>query len=162
MFSYALSLIFALSCRAGKVVLASICCLQLSTSASATIDLVVVKDSVAQCSGASVTLQCTLAANTLIWITPDGALNFVRDRSNESEAGSYHGKLWEINSTHLRSNITFIITEQISIQCSDNIVDENITLGIEDVILQCLLMLCIEINTRTFLINYNSTLFIVP
>ena len=97
----------------------------------------VVEDSVAQCSGASVTLQCTLAGNTLTWNTPDGALNFVRDRGSESDAGSYHGKFWEINSTHLRSNITFIINKQTLIQCSDNIVDENITLGIEGVILQC-------------------------
>ena len=97
----------------------------------------VVEDSFAQCSGASVTLQCTLAGNTLTWNTPDGALSFVRDRSNKSERGFYHGEFWEINSTHVRSNITFIINKQALIQCSDNIALENITLGIEGVILQC-------------------------
>ena len=123
--------------HARQVRLCVLCCLKSSMSVSATIDLVVVENSVAQCSGASVTLQCTLAGNTLTWNTPDGALTFVRDRSNESEGGSYHGELWEINSTHLRSNITFIITEETSIHCSDEIVDENVTLSIEGDVCAC-------------------------
>ena len=94
----------------------------------------VVGGSPAQCSGASVTLQCTLAGNTLTWNTPDGALNFVRDRGSESDAGSYHGQLWELNSTHLRSTLTFTFSNQIKINCSDGSASDSTTVTVEGII----------------------------
>ena len=44
----------------------------------ATVDLVVVGGNNAVCTGASsVTLQCMLMGDTITWITPEGALNFL-------------------------------------------------------------------------------------
>ena len=90
-------------------------------------------DSIAQCSGASVTLQCILAGNTLTWNTPDGALNFVRNRGSESDADSYHGQLWELNSTHLRSTLTFTFSNQITINCSNDSASDSITVSVEGI-----------------------------
>ena len=45
----------------------------------ATVDLNLVGDNNALCAGASVTLQCTLTGDLLIWNTPQGALNFVEE-----------------------------------------------------------------------------------
>ena len=100
--------------------------------AVATIELVVVGGNGAFCSGASVTLQCTLTGDVLTWNTPDGALNFIRGRSRESDDGSYHGRLLE-NSTHLRSNLTFTFTSQITISCSDGSVNASLTISTEGI-----------------------------
>ena len=97
----------------------------------ATIDLVVVGESNAVCSGASVTIHCTLTGDVLTWNTPDGALNFIRGRSSLSESGSYHGRLQELNSTHLISNLTFTFTSQITISCSDGCANSSITVTVE-------------------------------
>ena len=97
----------------------------------ATIDLVVVGGNNAVCSGASVTLQCTLTGDVLSWNTPDGTLNFIRGRSSLSDAGLYNGRLQELNSTHLRSNLTFTFTSQITISCSDGCANSSITVTVE-------------------------------
>ena len=83
------------------------------------------------CSGASVTLQCTLTGDVLSWHIGDRAINFVRGFSSEADAGLYHGQLLELNSTHLRSNLTFTFTSQITISCSDGSVNTSIKLSIE-------------------------------
>ena len=94
------------------------------------VELVVVGGNSAFCSGASVTLQCTLTGDVLTWNTPDGALNFIRGRSSESDDGPYHGRLLE-NSTHLISNLTFTFTSQITISCSDGSENTSLTISIE-------------------------------
>ena len=47
------------------------------------VDLVVIGGSEAQCSGANVTLQCTLTGNVLIWQKADGDYNLVRGEHNQ-------------------------------------------------------------------------------
>ena len=100
-------------------------------SPAATVDLVVVGDSNTQCTGASVTLQCTLTGDVLTWITPEGALNFVRGRQDVSNAGSYQAMLTELNSTHLSSRLTFTFDAEITINCSDTSASNSTTLVIE-------------------------------
>ena len=85
----------------------------------ATVDLVVVGGNNAVCTGASVTLQCMLMGDTITCITPEGALNFLRGRQNNSKAGSYQGQLLELNETYLRSTLIFNFTPQVTINCSD-------------------------------------------
>ena len=97
------------------------------------VELVVVGGNSTVCSGASVTLQCTLTGDVLSWNTPDGALNFIRGRSNQSESGPYDGRLQELNSTHLRSNLTFTFTSQITISCSDGSANISITVTVEGI-----------------------------
>ena len=95
------------------------------------IDLVAVGDNNAVCTGASVTLQCTLTGNVLTWNTPGGALNFVRGFQSESNAGSYYGQLMELNATHLRSTLSFTFTAEITINCSDATASSTLTVTIE-------------------------------
>ena len=105
------------------------------------IELVAVGGNGAFCSGASVTLQCTLTGDVLTWNTPDGAFNLIRGRPiNESGAGSYHGRLQELNSTHLRSNLTFTFTSQITISCSDD--SENISITVTVGGIPCVRLIC--------------------
>ena len=100
----------------------------------ASVDLGVVGDNNALCTGATATLQCTLMGNILTWNTPEGALNFVRGFQSESNAGSYHGQLIELNATHLKSTLTFIFTTEITINCSDTTTTSNsITLVVEGI-----------------------------
>ena len=109
------------------------------------IELVAVGGNSAVCSGASVTLQCTLTGDVLTWNTPDGVLNFIQGRLiNESDAGPYHGRLQELNSTHLRSNLTFTFTSQITISCSDG--SENISITVTVKGIPCVGLIC----ARTF------------
>ena len=97
------------------------------------VELVVVGGNSAVCSGASVTLQCTLTGNVLTWNTPDGAFNFIQGRSNQSESGPYDGRLQELNSTHLISNLTFTFTSQTIISCSDGSENTSTTISIEGI-----------------------------
>ena len=99
----------------------------------AAVDVVVVGDNNAVCTGASVTLQCTLTGNVLTWNTPDGALNFVRGRQDESNAGSYYGQLMELNATHLRSTLSFTFAAEITINCSETTASSTITLTREGI-----------------------------
>ena len=101
--------------------------------AVATIELVAVGGNSAVCSGASVTLQCTLTGDGLTWNTPNGELNFVRGRASEPDVGSYHGRLQELNSTHLRSNLTFTFTSQITISCYDGSANTSTTISTEGI-----------------------------
>ena len=120
------------------------------------IELVAVGGNSAFCSGASVTLQCTLTGDVLTWDTPDGALNSIRGRLiNKSDAGPYHGRLLE-NSTHLRSNLTFTFTSQTIISCSDGSVNISITVTVEGI--PCVRLICAyktERVNKSF--NYHST-----
>ena len=104
----------------------------------AAVDLVIVGDNNVLCTGASVTLQCTLTGNVLTWNTPDGALNFVRGRQVESNAGSYYGQLMEPDATHLRSTLSFIFTAEITINCSDTTASNSATLVVEGIASQVL------------------------
>ena len=97
------------------------------------IELVAVGGNSAVCLDASVTLQCTLTGDVLTWNTPNGGLNFIRNRASESDAGFYHGRLQELNSTHLRSNLTFTFTSQITISCSDDSENTSTTISIEGI-----------------------------
>ena len=99
----------------------------------AAVDLVIVGNNNVLCTGASVTLQCTLTGNVLTWNTPDGALNFVRGRQVESNAGSYYGQLVELNATHLQSTLSFIFTAEITINCSDTTASNSATLVVEGI-----------------------------
>ena len=101
----------------------------------ANVELLVVGDNNAVCSGASVTLQCTLMGNVLTWNTPEGALNFVRGRQDESNAGSYHARLMEPNATHLISRLSFTFTSEITINCSDNTASTSTTVTTEGIII---------------------------
>ena len=121
----------------------SLLCSHDSHAVESGVNLVVVGGSNAQCSGTSVTLQCILAGITLTWNTPIGALNFVRDRGSESYAGSYHGQLFELNSTHLRSTLTFTFSNQITINCSNDSASDSITVTVEGIIFtQLLIVIC--------------------
>ena len=105
----------------------------------AAVDLVVVGNNNALCTGASVMLQCTLTGNILTWNTPDGAINFVRGRQDESNAGSYYGQLMEPDATHLRSTLSFIFTVEITINCSDTTASSrSATLVVEGIASQVL------------------------
>ena len=97
----------------------------------------VVGDNNALCTGASVTLQCTLTGDVLTWITPEGALNFVRGRQSESNAGSYQGQLTELNDTHLRSTLTFTFTAPITINCTDQSASSSINVTVEGMEIVC-------------------------
>ena len=83
------------------------------------VELVVVGGNNAFCTGVSVTLQCIIKGDTLTWITPEGALNFVRGRQSESNSGGYQGQLQELNDTHLSSTLTFTFNFHITINCTD-------------------------------------------
>ena len=101
----------------------------------ANVELVVVGGNNPVCSNASVTLQCTLMGNILTWNTPEGALNFVRGRQNESYVGSYYATHMELNDTHLISTLSFTITAEITINCSDTHSSDGTTIVIEGMVL---------------------------
>ena len=79
----------------------------------------VVRGSIAQCSGASVTLQCTVAGNILIWNTPEGQFFLARGVATGMNRSIYKSQLQALNETHLRSNLTFIVNYEISVNCTD-------------------------------------------
>ena len=83
-------------------------------------DLVVVGGSRGVCSGASVTLQCTLTGDILIWNKPDGDINLVRGHSTTSGSGTYQWELVELDNTLLQSSLTFTFLNHITINCTDN------------------------------------------
>ena len=97
----------------------------------ASVDLGVVGDNNALCTGATATLQCTLMGNVLTWNTPEGALNFDHGFQSEPNAGSYHGQLIELNATHQKSILTFTFTTEITINCSDTTTSNSVTLVVE-------------------------------
>ena len=67
------------------------------------------------CSGASVTLQCTLTGDLLVWKKPDGDINLVRGHSTTSGSGTYQWELVELNDTHLQSSLTFTFSNHVTI-----------------------------------------------
>ena len=92
----------------------------------------VVGGSTAECTSASVTLQCTVTGNSLTWTTPDGQLILIRGVHTDLDRDLYRTQLQEINATHLRSNLTFINNDQISFICTDSEnTAEIITVSIE-------------------------------
>ena len=106
---------------------------KLHSSLVAAVDLVVIGDNNVLCTGASVTLQCTLTGNFLTWNSPYGALNFVRGRQDESNGGFYHARLMELNATHLRSTLSFTFSAEITINCSDTTASNSATLVVEGI-----------------------------
>ena len=79
----------------------------------------VVGGSIAQCSGASVTLQCTVVGNILIWNTPEGQFLLARGVSTGMNRSTYQSQLQVLNETHVRSNLTFTVNAEISVNCTD-------------------------------------------
>ena len=101
-------------------------------SLAAAIELVVVGGKNALCTGASVTLQCTLTGHVLTWNTPEGALNFVRGGKSEINE-IYQGNLEELNDTHIRSTLAFNCSAEITINCTDQMDQRSTTIIIEGV-----------------------------
>ena len=97
----------------------------------AAVDIAVVGGNNVLCTGEIVTVQCTLMGDAFTWITPDGVLNFIRGRQNESFAGSYQGQFQELNDTHLRSTLTFTFTSPTTINCTDLSANNSTTIMIE-------------------------------
>ena len=94
----------------------------------------IVGGSIAQCSGASVTLQCTVAGNILIWNTPVGQFFLARGVATGMNRGTHQTQLQVLNETHLKSNLTFIVNYEISVNCTDGgHVARNMTVIIEGV-----------------------------
>ena len=90
----------------------------------------------ALCTETSITLQCTLSGDFLSWNTPEGTLYLVRGIHNnnfDTNVGSYHGQLEELNGTHIRSKLTFNFTVQITINCTDLTSSNSSTIIIEGV-----------------------------
>ena len=84
------------------------------------------------CSGASVTLQCTLTGNLLLWKKPDGDINLVRGlHTTWSGSGTYQWELVELDDTHLQSSLTFTFSNQITINCTNVAYTSSITIHIE-------------------------------
>ena len=94
------------------------------------VDIAVVGGNNAQCTGASVTLQCALMGDVLIWLTPHGAINLFRGRENDINS-HYHAHLMEVNASHLRSTLDFNFTAQITISCSDTTAMDSATIIVE-------------------------------
>ena len=86
--------------------------------AVATVDLVVVGGSQAVCAGASVSLQCTLTGNILVWQTENGDINLVRGLHTSSSSGTYQWQLEELDENELQSTITFVVNNEVTINCS--------------------------------------------
>ena len=104
----------------------------------ATVELVAVGGKYIACTSESVTLQCTVMGDFLTWNTPEGALNLVRGRQDNTIGGSFQAMLINLNDTHLRSTLTFNITSQTTINCSDinDRTESTITFFIEGIIMQ--------------------------
>ena len=97
----------------------------------ANVELVVVGGNNAVCSGANVTLQCTLMGNILSWNTPEGDFNFIRGRQAAPFPRFYYGQLMELNGTLLRSTLSFTFTAEITFYCSSDISDSSTTVVLE-------------------------------
>ena len=97
----------------------------------ANVELLVVGGNNAICSGASVTLECTLMGNTLTWNTPEGDFTFIRGREAAPFPSFYYGQLMELNATLLRSTLSFTFTAEVTFNCSSDISDSSTTVVLE-------------------------------
>ena len=78
------------------------------------------------CSGASVTLQCTLTGNILIWKKLDGDINLLRGvHSISSSDNTYQWQLVELDENRLQSSVTFLFNNEITINCTNNAGDSS-------------------------------------
>ena len=79
----------------------------------------VVGRSQVQCYGATVTLQCTLTGDHLIWQKADGDINLIRGEHTSSTSGSYQWELIELDEYRLKSSISFIINNENIVNCTE-------------------------------------------
>ena len=112
------------------------CLLLIECFAVATVDLMVVGGSDAVCSGASVTLHCTLTGDILTWSKKDGDINLVRSLHTTSISDTYQWQLEELDEYRLKSSITFAVGSNFTINCTNFAGgSSSVTLFIEGIII---------------------------
>ena len=101
-------------------------------TAVATVELLVVENSRYVCSGTSVTLQCSVTGDILTWKKRDGDINLLRNIHTSSVSGPYQWQLEEIDEYKLQSSITFFVSNQFTMNCTNNEGDSSsVTLVVE-------------------------------
>ena len=83
------------------------------------------------CPGESVAVQCTVGGSRLTWNTPEGAINIIRGRQEEGDAGSFHWTRLELDGNTLQSTLTFSATTGFNIECSNSTESAPVSVQVE-------------------------------